>query len=190
MSMQVFIHLVFLSLLFYCFILTWVIYRDKEKKLQVYMTLLGIIMVIKYMVEFWGERMQWNRQNGSCPIESGRSEEMKAVTNGLIWEVSLPLRVIVIAHSGWLPRAMSGYMSLLHPWSILMPMISVTTKDHDDALSLSALYSHFGAEGLCHCRGHPDLNSPRFHMGPWWHLDPSCTKGPCLDLWSFRSLCW
>ena len=57
-------------------------------------------MVIKYVVGFWGERMQWNRQNGSCPIESGRSEEVKAVTNGLIWEVSLPPRVIVIAHSG------------------------------------------------------------------------------------------
>lgn len=103
------------------------------------MALLGIIMAIKYMVGYWGERIKWSRQNGSCPIESGRSDEVKAVTNDLIWEVSLLPRVIVISHSGWLPRVMSGYIPLLHPWSLLMSFISFTTKDHDDALGLGCL---------------------------------------------------
>lgn len=41
------------------------------------------------------------RQNGSCPVERGRSEEVKAVRNGLRWEACLPTWAKVISGPSW-----------------------------------------------------------------------------------------
>lgn len=58
-------------------------------------------MVSQYMVGFGRERRV---QNGLCSVESGRSEEVKAVRNRLGGEACLLLGAMLMSGPGLLPR--------------------------------------------------------------------------------------
>lgn len=80
-----------------------------------------------------GER---KRQNGSCPVEKVRYEEVKVLRNRLIWKACLPSGAMVMFVSGLLTRAMSGSVALPQPQSLLMSMSPLTTEGHATAQGL------------------------------------------------------
>lgn len=82
-------------------------------------------MVNKYMVGYGTER---EKQNGSCPVERGRSEELKAVRSRLRWVARSPPAAKVMSRPELLPRAMTGLMALLPLLCVLKSMTPVTTE--------------------------------------------------------------
>lgn len=84
------------------------------------------IMMNKHM----GEK---EKQTASCALERGRTEEAKVVRNRLMWVASLPPRTTVTSKPGLLPRAISVFVVLTQPWSVLIFTAHVPTKGHTDA---------------------------------------------------------
>lgn len=91
------------------------------------------IKLSKYIIGYGRER---KRQNGSCLLEKGRSEEAKTVRNELMWMTFLPPEAMMASRSGLQPRAMSGSMTLQHAWSVLMSMTLDITKGCENVLGL------------------------------------------------------
>lgn len=63
-----------------------------------------------------GEREKWN---GSCAVERGRMDEVKAVKSRMKWVDCLPPGAMVTSRSGLLPRAMPRSVILLQSVSVL-----------------------------------------------------------------------
>lgn len=55
------------------------------------------------------------KQTSSCAMERGRTEEVKAVRDGLVWVACFLLRARVMSKPRLLPRAMSESTVLLQP---------------------------------------------------------------------------
>lgn len=72
---------------------------------------LATIMLGKYVV---GDE-KTEIQNGSCPVDRGRSREMKMLRSKLWWMVCLTSRAMVLFGLGLLPRVMSGPVALPQP---------------------------------------------------------------------------
>ena len=73
-----------------------------------------------------------------CPHarEKGRSEELRAVRNWLMWMACLPRGAMEMSGPGLLPMVMSGLLFLTQLWrSVLMP-VAPLTKGPVDAWSL------------------------------------------------------
>lgn len=68
------------------------------------------------------------RLNGSCPVDRGRSEEVKAVRSLLRWVAAMPHMAMVACGSRLLPRPTSELMALLRSRSVLMSVAPDTTE--------------------------------------------------------------
>lgn len=68
------------------------------------------------------------RERDSCPVDGGISKDTKDMRNGPRWLASLPPRATEISVPGLLLGLMSGFMALMLPPSLLMPMASDTSK--------------------------------------------------------------
>lgn len=68
---------------------------------------------------YGGEMVEKVKQNGSCAVERGGTEEAKAVRSGLMWVGCLPPRARVMSGPRLLPRAMSESMVIPQPRSVL-----------------------------------------------------------------------
>lgn len=61
------------------------------------------------------------KQTSSCAVERGEIEVIKVTGNRLMWEVAcLPPRAMMISGAELQLRAMSGFIALLQPGSVLM----------------------------------------------------------------------
>lgn len=63
------------------------------------------------------------RENGSCPVDRGRSEEVKVVKGGPRWMAWLPLSDMVMSRSGLLLGLTPRFMA---------PVCVDTTKGRED----------------------------------------------------------
>lgn len=112
------------------------------------------------------------RHEGPGAVERGRTDEVKAERNRLMWEACFLPRARVMSRPGLLPRALSGSMVLLQPGSVLMPMTHAATKGHKDAQGLGCHLWPCGCLrtvsllGSCPHREHADMSGLCCHWGP------------------------
>lgn len=67
-------------------------------------------------------------------------------TSGMRWVAYLPPGTMVLFRPELRPRVMSIPMALLQPWSILISLAPVTTKDQEDRAELSWISSSLATE--------------------------------------------
>lgn len=68
-------------------------------------------------------------QNNSCPVDRGRSEEVKNLRNRLMLMAFLPPRAMAMCVSWLLPAPKYVPMALQQPWSVLTSMTPDITED-------------------------------------------------------------
>lgn len=130
---------------------------------------------------YQGEQMYgalWKRQNNSCPVNRGISEEPKEVRNGMKWVAALPPRVMM-SWPGLLLGPISGFMVLMQPWFLLMSMAPAGTKGRENKA-----IKNWPCPSLAVTLG---TNGPALH--PWKHAGMREGATPHLGSISELTLC-
>lgn len=60
----------------------------------------------------WMLERKREKQNGSCPVDTGKSEEVKVIKSGLRWVAGFLLRAMVTSRLRLLLGPKSGFMAL------------------------------------------------------------------------------